>query len=86
MAPLGVKVTTHMFSTVDAPLLTRPNLDQFWNLESIGITESPSSSDDDQALEIFNQTVKFTGSRYMVTWPWMEKPPDLPQNYHLALG
>ena len=25
MVPPGVKVTTHMFSTVDAPLLTRPN-------------------------------------------------------------
>ena len=59
-APLGVKVTTHMFSTVDAP---RQNLDQFWNLESIGITESPSSFDDDQALESFNQTVKLTSSR-----------------------
>ena len=30
MAPLGAKVTTHMFSAVDASLLTRPNLDQAW--------------------------------------------------------
>ena len=80
VAPKNINTTTHMCSTVDASLLARPNLDQFWNLESIGITESPSSYDDDKALESFNQTVKFTGGRYMVTWPWKEKPPDLPQN------
>ena len=85
-APPSTRVTTHMCSTVDVSLLARPNLDQFWNLESMGIIESPSSSDDDKALESFNQTVKFTGGRYMVTWPWKEKPPDLPQNYQLALA
>ena len=85
-APPSTRVTTHMCSTVDVSLLARPNLDQFWNLESMGITESPSSSDDDKALESFNQTVKFTSDRYMVTWPWKEKPPDLPQNYQLALA
>ena len=85
-APPSTRVTTHMCSTVDASLLARPNLDQFWNLESMDITESPSSSNDDKALESFNQTVRFTGGRYMVTWPWKEKPPDLPQNYQLALA
>jgi len=31
----------------------------FWNLESLGITESPSTCDDDLALDHFNKTVKF---------------------------
>lgn len=52
----------------------------------MGITESLSISDDDQALESFNQTVIFTEGRYMVTWHWKKKPPDLSKNYHLVLG
>ena len=24
--------------------------------------------------------------RYMVSWPWRENNPDLPQNYQLAVG
>ena len=66
--------------------VTKPDLNQFWDLESLGITESPSTSDDDIALEKFNKSVKFTNGRYMVTWPWREDHPDLAENYQLALG
>ena len=65
---------------------TKPDFEQFWNLESLGITESPSKSDDDIALDKFNKSVTFTKGRYMVTWPWKEESPDLPENYQLALG
>ncbi|XP_065891682.1 uncharacterized protein [Dysidea avara] len=58
----------------------------FWNLESIGISDSPKSSDDDQALEMFNNTVKFDDGRYLVQWPWKESPQLLPENYQLAVG
>jgi len=70
-----------------SPLLTLCYwlLDQFWNLEALGITESPSASDDDQAIAHFNQMVHFAEGRYMVTWPWKERVPDL-SNYQLAFG
>ena len=42
--PKGVKSTTHMLTSVDAPLFTQPNLEQFWDLESLGISESPTRS------------------------------------------
>ena len=61
ISPEGMKTTTHMFSNVDSPLAS--NLDIFWNLESIGITDSPLITDDKQALEIFNNTVKFENGR-----------------------
>ena len=83
---MGIRLTTHMLTTVDSSLLTKPNLDRFWNLESLGIAESPLTSDDDQAIDHFNKTVQFTEGRYMVTWPWKDKVPDLPQNYQLAVG
>ena len=68
--PRGVKQTTHMLSSVDAPLFMRPNLEQFWDLESLGIKESPTTLDDDQAVSQFNKTVVFSDGRYLVTWPW----------------
>jgi len=46
-------------------------MEDFWNLESIGITDSPSQSDE-CALENLSKTVTFADGRYMVTWPWKE--------------
>lgn len=84
--PKGVKSNTHVLNSVDDSLFTKPNLEQFWDLESLGIRESPTTSDDDQALSHFNKTVVLADGRYLVTWPWKEKSPDLPQNYQLAVG
>jgi len=86
IAPTGIKPSTHMFSSVDSSFVDKPNLDIFWNLESIGIVDSPLTSDDDQALETFNSTVKFDNGRYQVSWPWKESCPMLPENYQLAVG
>ena len=83
---MDIKTSTHMLTNIDPCLSTKPSLEQFWNLESIGITESPLKSDDDQAIENFNKTVKFTNGRYSVTWPWKELNPMLPDNYYLAEG
>ena len=83
---VDMQVNTHVFTTVDSVLLAEPSLEQFWELESLGITDSPSTSDDDTALEKFNKSVKFTNGRYMVTWPWKADQSDLPENYHLALA
>ena len=52
----------------------------------MGIVESPSTSDDDQALNKLSETVKFGKGRYMVTLSWKDEKPSLPQNYQLAVG
>ena len=62
---MNMKASTHMLSNVDSSLVTKPNLDIFWNLELIGIMDSPLTSDDDKALEMFNSTVKFDNGRYL---------------------
>ena len=56
-----MKVSIHMLSNVDFSLTDKPNLSGFWNLESVGIVDSPLGSDDDRALEMFNNSVKFEG-------------------------
>ena len=48
-----------------------------WNLEKIGITDSPYVKEDDKALEHFNNTIIYQGSRYLVTWPWKYSRPNL---------
>ena len=73
-----------MLSNIDLSL-AKQNLDIFWNLESIGIMDSPMKSDDDKALEMFNNTIKFDNGRYLVTWPWKESC-SLQDNYQLAVS
>ena len=58
----------------------------FWNVEGIGITDRSTSSDDDRALQQFNDTLKYGDGRCQVTWPSKEKNPELPINRELAVG
>ena len=70
----------------DKSFPTKPNLEDFWRLESIGIMDSPVDSDQDRALKIFNKTLRFEDERYRVTWPWKEDKSCLPENRELAFG
>ena len=77
---------TTLMTHADNSLPMKPNLEDFWRLESIGIQESPTESDDTKALNRFNETLSYKNGRYIVTWPWKKEKPDLPQNHGLALG
>ena len=74
------------FSDPDPSFRSMPDLSDWWSLEKIGISESPSLSDDDLALQKFNNTVQYDGTRYQVTWPWKDENPEVPDNKALALG
>ena len=77
---------TTLMTHADYSLPLKPNLEDFWQLESIGIQESPTESDDTKALNRLNETLSFENGRYSVTWPWKKEKPDLPENHGLALG
>ena len=87
-------IMTHSTNTVketslpmpDKSFPTKPNLEDFWRLESIGIMDSPVDSDKDKALKIFNKTLRFEDKKYRVTWPWKEDKSCLPENRELAFG
>ena len=68
--------------------LMKPNLEDVWRLETIGIKEPIRGSNEgnDCAIQNFNDTVRKEDGRYEVTWPWREENPQLPDNYQLALG
>ncbi len=59
-------------------------MEHFWNLETIGIYDNIEENDDDMAIEIFNDNIKYEGERYYVTWPWKYKSPPLSDNLQLA--
>lgn len=74
---------------LDSVLSTKPNLEDFWNLESIGVTDSHDTTDDDKAMAAFRATlIRGEDGRYQVTWPWRDdvSVSDLPENRGLAVG
>lgn len=63
-----------------------PNLCNLWDLDQIGIKDSPHVIDNDKALEQFNNTIQYKEGRYYVTWPWKSTEFSLPENFDVAFG
>ena len=76
----------HFLTSLDISLPTKPNIEDFWRLESVGINDSPVESDNKFAQKKFSETLKYEQGRYTVSWPWKEDQPNLPENRTLALG
>ena len=52
----GIDNETTFLTCLDKSLPMKPNLEDFWKLESIGISDSPVESDNDVALKKFGET------------------------------
>lgn len=61
------------------------DLERFWKIDEAGVVDRTDRSDDELAVELFNQSVRFVDGRYEVKWPFKEDPPNLPKNYEIAL-
>ncbi|CAC5354904.1 unnamed protein product [Mytilus coruscus] len=72
--------------TIDKCLQIKPSIEDFWNLETIGIKDCPYTSDDENTLSNFITPLKMENGRYQVAWPWKEKLSELPENRELAYG
>lgn len=77
---------TNLFVSIDSSLPVKPNLEDFWSIESIGIMDNPNVSNDEKAMKHFKDTLKFSEGRYHVTWPWKDEEPNLQINRELAYG
>ncbi|XP_073955010.1 uncharacterized protein [Choristoneura fumiferana] len=77
--------TITKFSKPDLPL-DKSDMKVLWELESIGITDSPKLTREEEAIRNFNETTQFVNGRYSIQWPWKEYPPNLPSNYGMAFG
>lgn len=69
----------------DLPLDDK-SMKALWDLESIGIVDSPNTNRDEEAIKQFNENMTLKEGRYHVSWPWKDYPPELPTNYGLAYG
>ena len=73
-------------SSIDTVHPQKPDLEDFWKVESIGILDNSTTLTNKLVNKKFKENLKFQDGRYQVTWPWKEEIPDLPVNRELALG
>lgn len=73
-------------SEFESVVYAKANLEDFWNIETIGVHDKADNSDDEKAMTNFKETVKRENGRYQVKWPWKDESRDLPENRGLALG
>ena len=76
---------TGVFTSIDDASPSKPNLEDFWSIESIGVYDNPRTTNDEFVMRNFKETVTFEEGRYQVTWPWKDIPRDLPVNRELAM-
>ena len=55
------------YCSVNVSLAKTSNLERFWCLETIGITDPVGRKSDDEACEMLCKTIKFKDGRYPVT-------------------
>uniref|UniRef100_A0A0M3HS22 Apt1 domain-containing protein n=1 Tax=Ascaris lumbricoides TaxID=6252 RepID=A0A0M3HS22_ASCLU len=60
-------------------------LEQFWDLESIGIMDEPEETDGEIAINQFVNPVQWKNNRYEVRWPWKSLDPPLQTKFALCL-
>ncbi|XP_052778713.1 uncharacterized protein LOC128216176 [Mya arenaria] len=77
---------TEVFTNLDDSIPCQPNLEDFWQLESIGIKDLSFNTEDDTVMNHFKDNLIFQDNRYSVKWPWKDENPDIPDNRPLAVG
>ena len=62
------------------------NLERFWEIESIGLLDKKAvyTSEEQQAMRYFDETIEYTSSRYRVALPFKINHPVLFNNYSKA--
>ncbi len=58
----------------------------FFDLETIGVVDSPTADEDAMVQKMFDDTVQYENKRYYVTFPWKLDRSVLPDNYGLCIG
>ena len=77
----GTNITyTSVFQSVDDAMPVKPDLEGFWNLETIGVIDNQTTKNNELVKQHFKENLTFIDGRYQVTWPWKEENPELPVN------
>ena len=61
------------------------NLEHFWNLESVGVSESDVSAEEDMLQHYLSSCVtRDSDGAYVARFPWRPNPASLPSNFTVA--
>ncbi|XP_060602882.1 uncharacterized protein LOC132755958, partial [Ruditapes philippinarum] len=83
----GNNITKTQVFTVDTCVPKLPDIEDFWNIETIGLKDSTNErTEDDQAIDKFKESLVFKDNRYYVKWPWRGDNYEIPENRPLAFG
>ena len=74
---------TSVFTSSDDATPAKPDLEDFWKTESIGVYDNPRTTNEVKVTKNFKETIKFENGRYQITWPWKNETLDLPVNREL---
>ncbi|XP_064792902.1 uncharacterized protein LOC135513859 [Oncorhynchus masou masou] len=81
----SVAEATCMFIPLDEDTLVSKQLHAFWEVESLGIlSEKTQNSEENEALQRFEETTTFKDGRYHVELPWKREMPELQDNYRIS--
>uniref|UniRef100_A0A914MDV1 Integrase catalytic domain-containing protein n=1 Tax=Meloidogyne incognita TaxID=6306 RepID=A0A914MDV1_MELIC len=85
--PFGCSNSVQITNFSSQTTVTEPP-NEFFSLESIGITDPSPTKTDDSVLQEFNQTTEFSNGRYQVMFPFKSCPKTLPlpSNFGLCWG
>ena len=73
------------YNEVEVGMLVKDtSMEQLWDLESVGITETTTKDEEQRAMEQFNAEVILNNGRYQVPWLWKHSKYELPSNYNLC--
>ena len=75
-----------VFSKTGDSIFSNSRLEDFWVLETVGIKDPSTITDDDKALSEFDKSIQLVNGRYQVRWLWREENPILFNNYKLSYG
>ena len=74
------RMVTNMFH-VSAQSVATPDLEQFWNVESVGITPKDESKNTFLDTYITNNVERVSDGSYCARFPWKDNHPPLPTNF-----
>ena len=82
----GTNITqTNVFQSIESATPTKPDLEDFWNMETIGVLDHPTTENNEMVKRKFKEKMIFVDGRYQVTWPWKEEAFELPENRELTV-
>ena len=71
----------------DVRTLKKPEMSDLWSLETIGINDDHTKSDDQRAIEDFETNItRDNDNRYVVSLPWNDRAVELQTDYGLCHG